>query len=35
LEALPWAPFCVECQHGADLLHDRIRIYAHEGRRAA
>src|SRR5437763_12774706 len=21
LDALPWAPFCVECQEGVDLLH--------------
>lgn len=35
LDALPWAPFCVECQAGADLLHDRMRAYQGEARRAA
>ena len=35
LDALPWAPFCVECQQGAELLHDRMRVYQREARRAA
>lgn len=35
LAALPWAPFCVECQQGAELLHDRTRSYHGEARRAA
>ena len=35
LDALPWAPYCVECQTGAELLHSMVRSRGGEVRRAA
>jgi RNA polymerase-binding transcription factor DksA len=35
LSTLPWAPFCPECQEGADLLHELVEARRKYMRHAA